>query len=66
MSASTSSTDIEQKTMAKDTVTYAPSIEDGEVYTNWQNTIKNLKETFLTKEGWIGDYVRSCSLSTLS
>jgi hypothetical protein len=58
MSVSTSSTDIEQKAMAKDTVTYTPSIEDGEVSTKWEDRLQGLKKTFLTKEGWIGDYVR--------
>jgi hypothetical protein len=37
---------------------YAQSISDGDVVeTTWENRLSDLKQTFLTKEGWIGDYV---------
>jgi hypothetical protein len=53
---STTNSDIE-KTMPKATQeSYDASVCDGEVTTPWKNTLQNLKDTFLTKEGWLGDY----------
>lgn len=39
------------------TTYYSSSTHDGEVITKWQNLKSDLKQTFLTREGWIGDYV---------
>jgi hypothetical protein len=55
---STTPSDLE-KTMVKETqetASYCPSVGNGEVSTPWENTIRDLKETFLTKDGWVGDY----------
>ncbi|KAF2681597.1 purine permease [Lentithecium fluviatile CBS 122367] len=35
---------------------YSPSVSQGIVDTKWQDTLPELKYTFLTKDGWIGDY----------
>lgn len=41
-----------------ETATYTPpSTHEGIVGTKWQTTLDELKHTFLTKDGWIGDYV---------
>jgi hypothetical protein len=38
---------------------YAPSLHDGNVIENtWERRLSDIRQTFLTKEGWIGDYVR--------
>jgi xanthine/uracil permease len=36
--------------------TYSSSISEGEVTTTWQQRLSDLKHTFCTKEGWIGDF----------
>ena len=39
---------------------YSSSLSDGEVIENtWERRLADLRKTFLTKEGWIGDYVSS-------
>jgi hypothetical protein len=49
--------DIEKK-MPDQINSYSPSVSDGEVLSPWRETLASLRQTFLTKEGWIGDYVR--------
>jgi hypothetical protein len=51
------STETAQK--IAETHTYSPSISHGTVNTKWEDTIAELKYAFCTKDGWIGDYVRS-------
>lgn len=34
-----------------------PSTRDHIATSRWQETLSELKWTFLTKDGWIGDYV---------
>lgn len=34
------------------------SVELGEMTTKWGRMKEDLRQTFLTKEGWLGDYVR--------
>ena len=37
---------------------YSPSLSDGEVIeSTWEKRLSDIRQTFLTKEGWIGDYV---------
>ncbi|KAF2108578.1 purine permease [Lophiotrema nucula] len=50
--------DIEQKTASPETTGYSPpaSVSQGTVTSKWQDTLAELKYTFLTKDGWIGDY----------
>ncbi|KEY64180.1 hypothetical protein S7711_03473 [Stachybotrys chartarum IBT 7711] len=47
--------DMDQKTATPD-VSYAPSLGQGRVATTWQDRIAELKYTFMTRDGWIGDY----------
>lgn len=44
-----------------ESLSYRPpsSVEQGQVTTKWKDLKAALKQTFLTKDGWIGDYVRS-------
>lgn len=49
--------DVSQKSVEPDT--YSPSISNGTVGTRWQEIFAELKYTFTTKDGWIGDYVWS-------
>jgi len=39
--------------------TYSPSVSQGTINIKWQDALAELKYTFLTKNGWIGDYVRA-------
>lgn len=48
--------DMDQKTTTPD-VSYAPSLGQGRVATTWHERIAELKYTFTTRDGWIGDYV---------
>jgi hypothetical protein len=46
-----------QKTVQ--THTYSPSVSQGTMSSKWQDTVAELKYSFFTKDGWIGDYVSS-------
>lgn len=50
--------DLEKKSV-DDNMTSTPSISDGHVGVGniWQQRLESFKQTFCTKEGWIGDYV---------
>jgi hypothetical protein len=54
MTSDISSMDVEKKATA--TGSYSPSMSDGEVATK-PSVWAELKHTFSTREGWIGDYV---------
>jgi hypothetical protein len=41
-----------------ETTAYSTSLSQGTITTKWQDMIAELKYTLLTKDGWIGDYVR--------
>lgn len=52
--------EVEQKSKyAEETAPYSPvtSHEVGTVTTTWQDTLAELKYSFTTKDGWIGNYV---------
>lgn len=58
MAITNTNTDVETSSKADgNVVTYSPSVSEGEVATKWQDTVAELKHTFLTKDGWVGDYV---------
>lgn len=40
-----------------ETTAYSTSLSQGTVTTKLQDMLAELKYTFLTKDGWIGDYV---------
>ncbi|KAF2639209.1 purine permease [Massarina eburnea CBS 473.64] len=48
--------DVESTSKEADVAGYSPSIRQGRVSSSWENKIAELKYTFLTKDGWIGDY----------
>jgi hypothetical protein len=52
----TKDNDLENKG-AQENVAYSPSVSQGTVTNKWQDTVAELKHTFLTRDGWIGDYV---------
>ena len=58
----TTSSDIE-KSANEDALPYSPSEKDGEVMSTWRVFVADLKKTFSTKEGWIGDYVCASKLA---
>ncbi|KAF2242832.1 purine permease [Trematosphaeria pertusa] len=47
---------MEPTPKSAETVACAPSLSQGTVTSKWQETVAELKYTFLTKDGWIGDY----------
>lgn len=54
--------EVESKSQyAQETGSYSPptSHEVGTVTTKWQDTIAEIKHTFTTRDGWIGDYVNA-------
>jgi hypothetical protein len=55
MADSIYSNDVEKKSAAA--LNYTPSLSDGEI-SSPPGVWAELKQTFCTKEGWIGDYVR--------
>jgi hypothetical protein len=55
---------MEQKSTSAE-ASYAPSLGQGVTTTsNWQNMVAEFKDTFLTRDGWIGDYVCSHTLGS--
>lgn len=50
--------EMETTTKSAEINDYSPSVDQGTVGSKWQDTVAELKHTFLTKDGWIGDYVR--------
>lgn len=54
--------DMDDKKTTLPETNYSPSLSQGTINRNWKDMIEELKHTFLTKDGWIGDYVRNTSL----
>ncbi|ORY09566.1 purine permease [Clohesyomyces aquaticus] len=48
--------DMEATSKSADTLGYESSVAQGTVSSKWQNVLAELKYTFLTKDGWAGDY----------
>jgi hypothetical protein len=49
---------------AEENATYSPSVSQGTLTSKWQERVAELKHTFTTKDGWIGDYVSQLCLAS--
>ena len=56
--------DSESKT--PEAVGYSPSVSQGTATTKWQDAVEEIKYMFMTKDGLIGDYVRSLNYESQS
>jgi hypothetical protein len=59
------SIDIEKK-IGAEKPSYSPSVSDEQVTGRWLSIKADLKETFPTKVGWVGDYVCASCLASFT
>lgn len=53
-----SSTGVREQKLASPDASHSPSLGEGMgTTTKWKDSLAELKYTFLTLDGWIGDYV---------
>ncbi|KAH7071625.1 purine permease [Paraphoma chrysanthemicola] len=51
-----STKEVEATSNSVNLVDHEPTLAEGIVIGKWQNTLQELRYTFLTKDGWVGDY----------